>query len=123
MGFEVDLTEHLIKGENILALRVDHTNFKTGRWYTGSGIYRNAWLKVKPQVHIENWGVAFESTKHDDQSSNYSVEVSIENHTAESTSGIVRSALFDAENQVVASLSSPYELHAGSNTIETLLVV
>ena len=44
-SFETDLTPYLKYGENnTLSVRVDHS--EKSRWYTGSGIYRHAWLQV-----------------------------------------------------------------------------
>jgi len=38
--FQYELTPFLQKGNNVLAVKVDHTKFADSRWYTGSGIYR-----------------------------------------------------------------------------------
>lgn len=57
MGFECDLTPWLnFSGQNLLAVRVDHSNSPTSRWYSGSGIYRHAWLQVVSPVHVSTWG-------------------------------------------------------------------
>lgn len=55
-SIEYDLTPYLKSGEeNIIAVRVDRTG-DGARWYTGSGIYRHAWLQVVNPVHIETYG-------------------------------------------------------------------
>jgi len=58
-SFLYDMTPYLEKGENVLAVRVDHSEEADARWYTGSGIYRNVWLVSAPQVHLAQWGTAY----------------------------------------------------------------
>ena len=57
-SFFHDLTPYLKPGENVLAVRVDNSQQKNCRWYTGSGIYRNVKLIRTPRLHFAPWGVA-----------------------------------------------------------------
>jgi len=50
--FTVDLSDHLA-GESItIAVRVNHSEQATARWFTGSGIYRHVWLHSAEATHI-----------------------------------------------------------------------
>lgn len=57
-SFRYDLTPYLKTGneKNSLAVRVDNSAQPNSRWYTGSGIYRNVWLVVTSDVHVDHWG-------------------------------------------------------------------
>src|SRR5690606_41092100 len=58
ISFMYDLTPHIRYGEeNVLTVRVDHSQDADSRWYTGSGIYRDVWLVRAAPVHLEQWGV------------------------------------------------------------------
>lgn len=58
-----DLTEALdFAGENVLAVRLDNADngwIAQGgdRWYSGAGLYRNAWLLVQNAAHIAHDGI------------------------------------------------------------------
>ena len=57
---EYDLTPHLKYGaENEIYVRVNNPsdNDSIARWYTGSGIYRHAWLVKTSPVHIATNGI------------------------------------------------------------------
>lgn len=52
-GFTVDLTEHLIFGqENRLRVEADNSQTPNARWYSGSGIYRPVSLLMGGKNHI-----------------------------------------------------------------------
>jgi beta-galactosidase len=55
-SFEHDITDALKDGENEILLKVvyQHPN---SRWYTGAGIYRNVWLKVRDKTHFVTDGI------------------------------------------------------------------
>ena len=57
-SFTFDLTPfaRFGKNANVLSVRVDSTG-KTSRWYSGSGIYRHAWLTITDAVRVAQWGV------------------------------------------------------------------
>lgn len=57
-SFLVELTPALKEGDNTLAVRVDNSKQLNSRWYSGSGIYRNVWLRVSDPVHFEPWSLA-----------------------------------------------------------------
>lgn len=48
MGFETDITD-VLKPENRVFVKVDNGRPGTSRWYTGSGIYRHAFLDIRPE--------------------------------------------------------------------------
>ena len=59
-SFLYDITPHIhADGNNVVAVRVDHSEENDSRWYTGSGIYRNVWLITAPEVHLAQWGTAW----------------------------------------------------------------
>ncbi|WP_082331904.1 sugar-binding domain-containing protein [Mangrovimonas xylaniphaga] len=88
-------------GDNVIAVRVDHSQSADSRWYTGSGIYRDAWLVYANPVHVSQWGVYAYPEK---LNSGYrlNVEVDLENGLGTSQSLIVENQLFDSKNNLVA---------------------
>ncbi|MEV0176379.1 glycoside hydrolase family 2 TIM barrel-domain containing protein [Streptomyces sp. NPDC050803] len=57
-GFALDLTDLLHTDgttENVLAVKVQN-QLPSSRWYSGSGIYREARLVVTEPVHVARWG-------------------------------------------------------------------
>jgi beta-galactosidase len=55
-NIELDLTPHLkASGTNTIAVRVDNSG-NIPEYYTGSGIYRHAWLQAVNPVHIKTHG-------------------------------------------------------------------
>ena len=55
-SFLRDVTELLREGDNEVVVRVDNSQQKNCRWYTGSGIYRHVWLIETADVHFKHWG-------------------------------------------------------------------
>lgn len=56
-SFFAEITPHVRKGDNVVAVRVDNSQQKNCRWYSGSGIYRHVRLIEKNRQRIDNWGV------------------------------------------------------------------
>lgn len=61
-AFTMDLTPFVRPGENVLAVRVDHSHVADSRWYTGSGIYRPVTLRVTQPFDFVDGGM-FVSTR------------------------------------------------------------
>lgn len=57
-SFRYELTPYLKGGDhlNVIAVKVDNSAQPNSRWYSGSGIYRNVWLKTTGKTHIDHWG-------------------------------------------------------------------
>ena len=76
--FLVPLSQYLKAGEeNTLEVLVDNTAAHNSRWYSGSGIYRYAWLYVVPKLHIEHWGVYATSASISAEAASVQVETTL----------------------------------------------
>ena len=64
-GFSFDISEFVRPGENVIAVRVDHSEVADSRWYTGSGVDRPVTLTVTDPVCFQEHGV-FAVTEADD---------------------------------------------------------
>ena len=74
-----NLTPYLnSEGDNVIAVRVDHSRQADSRWYTGSGIYRPVWLVSAPPVHLAQWGSAWRLKKIDAKMAQVEVDVETE---------------------------------------------
>ena len=55
--FAYELTPYLkFDAENVIAVKVDNSRQTNCRWYSGSGIYRHAWLPITNPVRVAHWG-------------------------------------------------------------------
>ncbi|MBR4758042.1 MAG: beta-galactosidase, partial [Bacteroidaceae bacterium] len=58
-SFFVDITPYVQAGEaNEVVVRVDNSQQKNCRWYSGSGIYRHVWLLTTGKRYIDEWSVS-----------------------------------------------------------------
>lgn len=79
ISFMYDMTPYLKKGENVLAVKLDHSRYADSRWYTGSGIYRDVYLIAAPDTHIAQWGVGYKALKITPSKARVKVDVAVEN--------------------------------------------
>ena len=56
-SFWVDLSPYVKEGNNEIIVKVDNSQQKNSRWYSGSGIYRNVWLVTTPKEYIDDWSL------------------------------------------------------------------
>ncbi len=107
-SFLYDLTPYIHKeGDNVLAVRVDHSQEFDSRWYTGSGINRNVWLISAPEVHLAPWGTAYRLKSISAKKA--VIEVDVETTTDASPKEKAFTAvvtLTDAEGKTVATTST-----------------
>jgi beta-galactosidase len=113
--FQYEITPYLNKtGKNVVAVKVDHTQFADSRWYTGSGIYRNVYMVATDPVHVDLWGVRFTTAQVTQQSALATVAVSIANQSKTTKPILVKSQLIDANGKTVANAQRRVTVNAGS---------
>ena len=108
-SFLYDMTPYLrADGENVLAVRVNHSQENDSRWYTGSGINRNVWLITAPEVHLAQWGTAYRVLGMDDRYATLEVDVETSDDRLRTSDFIELEAtveLADADGKVAASVT------------------
>lgn len=102
ISFMYDMTPYLKEGDNVLAVRVDHSRYADSRWYTGSGIYRDVWIIAAPEIHFAQWGLGWHATSITDKQAVVSVDIEVEKPAKAEPRLEVKAALYDAEGKLVA---------------------
>lgn len=123
VSFLYDLTPYIHYGkENLLTVRVDHSQYADSRWYNGSGIYRNVWLVHANPVHIAQWGVFCSTKAVTDKNAELNIDCELENNSIDPVTLTVQNQLSDASGKIVSSGSVKVKLNAGEKKKSTLLL-
>lgn len=103
VSFYYDMTPYLREGENVVAVRVDHSREADSRWYTGSGIYRDVYIIGAGRIHFEPWGLGWHAVRLTDNKGVVAVDLIARDETGGAGNdlrGEVR--IFDAGGKAVA---------------------
>ncbi|TLX76474.1 glycoside hydrolase family 2 protein [Labilibacter sediminis] len=109
------LNQYLKPGENVIAVKVDHSKTPSGRWYTGSGIYRAARLQITEPVHLDETSL-FVTTK-DNREVTVKYELTgVNDKEASAYSMIVR--IYNQDNREVAKKRLTHKEITNETTIK-----
>lgn len=96
--FELDMTDLLIEGENLIAVRINYRS-PNSRWYSGAGIYRRVWLKETPESRFLADGIYISTEEN-------VITVSAEIAKKKGESLFVKHIVRDMEGNVVGEVCS-----------------
>jgi beta-galactosidase len=116
ISFAYDITQHLVPGVNVVAVRVDNSAQPNSRWYSGSGIYRHVWLTLTNALHIGHWGTWVMTSHADSSGADIVVLTRVENDGASARRGTLRSIILDPAGREVARNESPFAIEPGQLT-------
>ena len=103
-SFFVDITPYVKIGQNEVEVRVDNSQQKNCRWYSGSGIYRHVWMLTTGKRYIDEWSVSV--TTPDIHTVNIKAEVVMEDGTRKPIEKTIH-----VENPHLWSPEDPYLYH------------
>jgi len=112
ISFSYDITEHLQAGSNVIAVRVDNSLAPSGRWYTGSGIYRHVWLTTTSAQHIPYSGVFVRSENVSEQQAELKISTEIKNTASQQVTLALQTEVLDNLGKVVATVTTPIDVNA-----------
>lgn len=106
ISFGYNITPYLhYNANNVIAVRVNHSQYADSRWYTGSGIYANVYLIVANPIHINQWGVFYQAKKVSSRRADLNVQVAVNNTSSSQAKIDVRLSLYTAKNKLVGHTS------------------
>ena len=112
ISFQYDLTPYLKKGENTIAVKVDHSKPNSGRWYTGSGIYRHVWLDIHNKTYIPQNEVYFKTINISDDQARYEVETYVKNENSRRDSFTLKTRLLSSEGNEIDIIETDFSVEA-----------
>ncbi|MFI8829443.1 glycoside hydrolase family 2 TIM barrel-domain containing protein [Streptomyces afghaniensis] len=107
-GFALDLTDLVHTDgttENVLAVKVQN-RLPSSRWYSGSGIYREARLVITEPVHVARWGTRVTTPEISAERAVVRVDTSVVNASGAGADVEVVSRIVDPKGRTVARASS-----------------
>ncbi|MFI6435858.1 glycoside hydrolase family 2 TIM barrel-domain containing protein [Streptomyces sp. NPDC050759] len=118
-GFALDLTDLLHTDgttENVLAVKVQN-RLPSSRWYSGSGIYREARLVVTDPVHVERWGTQVTTPEITAERARVRVRTSVVDRSGTAGPVEIRSRIKDPRGRTVARTATM--ITVGTQATET----
>ncbi|HEY1128388.1 MAG TPA: glycoside hydrolase family 2 TIM barrel-domain containing protein [Roseateles sp.] len=125
-SFQFELTPYLkFDGSpNVLAVRVDHSRQTDSRYFTGSGIYRDARLSFTDALHIAPWGSYVTTPQVSAARADVKAEAELINAAASERQFTLRAELIAPDGRVVTTREARASLAAGKRrTLSQKLVV
>ncbi|MGW0080199.1 glycoside hydrolase family 2 TIM barrel-domain containing protein [Streptomyces sp. NPDC003393] len=107
-GFAFDLTDLLHTDgatENVIAVKV-RNRLPSSRWYSGSGIYREARLVITEPVHVARWGTYVTTPEVTAERAVVRVRTSVANDSGASAEVEVASSVVAPDGRTVARTAS-----------------
>ncbi|MGV9347219.1 glycoside hydrolase family 2 TIM barrel-domain containing protein [Streptomyces spiralis] len=107
-GFAFDLTDLLHTDgttENVIAVKVQN-RLPSSRWYSGSGIYREARLVITEPVHVARWGTYVTTPEVTAERAVVRVRASVANDSGAPVEVEVASSVVDPDGRTVARTAS-----------------
>ncbi len=121
-SFFYDITPYLRTGENTMAIKVDNSQQKNCRWYTGSGIYRNVKLIRTPKMRFEPWGTSISTITVSPQQT-VQVETTVANRQNRPQQAVVQYRVLDNDS-LLATKEEHVTLEAGeTRTLKTQITL
>jgi beta-galactosidase len=107
ISYECDFTSAAKFGaSNVLAVRLNN-QLPSSRWYSGSGIQRNVWLKTVNPVRVAYTGTRVTTPNVASASATVNVTTTVQNDSASAQSVTLSSVVRDASGTQVAQGSAP----------------
>jgi beta-galactosidase len=124
-SFSFNFSPHLAFGqENVIAVRVDNSQHRNSRWYSGSGIYRHVWMMVTDAVHIANWGVAITTPDVSLREATVQIKILVKNDTKLPQNIMLKTQILDGNSKIVADYQTKVELSSkGEKEITQIIKV
>ena len=117
VSFLYEMTPFIKKGDNVIAVRVDHSKNADSRWYTGSGIYRDVYLVKASKTHLAQWGTTYRLANLNNGNADIEVETNIEYDKKENRKLSLNIIVKDNSDSVVAQQTEPLNGNSQSNLI------
>ena len=119
-SIEYDLTPYLdYDGENVIAVRVNRSGVKdVARWYTGSGIYRHAWLQVTNPVHVATYGTYVTTTSVSEDKAEIRIMTTLENELKKVQTVSISHLILDNQGKIVAKSGTEKTLFEAGQSIK-----
>ncbi|WP_405608715.1 glycoside hydrolase family 2 TIM barrel-domain containing protein [Streptomyces sp. NBC_00076] len=111
-GFAFDLTDLLHTDgstENVIAVRVQN-RLPSSRWYSGSGIYREARLVVTEPVHVARWGTRVTTPEITAERATVEARISVLNESGTAGPVEIRSRIKDPRGRTVARAATTVDV-------------
>ena len=121
----VDLSSQLKPGStHKLVVRVDNSKQPNTRWYTGSGIYRHAWIVVTEPLCVAPWGLVARTLSADDNRAELEVETQVLNKTNTQEQATLTQSLYNSTGHVLAEKKLNLVLPAnGEAQLKQVLII
>ncbi len=113
VDFELDITDKLHEGDNVIAIYYDNRYDKSSRWYNGEGINRDVWLKIWNPVHVARYGTYITTPKITPERAVVAIETSVVNETADSVLCRLITDIVDPQGKTVASRTAVVPFKSG----------
>ncbi|WP_217237837.1 glycoside hydrolase family 2 TIM barrel-domain containing protein [Streptomyces sp. AC555_RSS877] len=123
-GFALDVTDLVHTDgstENVIAVKVQN-RLPSSRWYSGSGIYREARLVVTDPVHVARWGTYVTTPDITEKRALVQVRTSVVNETGTAGEVEIRSRIKDATGRTVARAATTVTVDAEATETHELTV-
>jgi hypothetical protein len=116
-SFEIDITDRVEYGStNLVAVRVDRSRYNDSRWYPGSGIYRDVWLRYAGPARLNRWGGYAYAADISAERGTLRVETTIDYDNPESLQGLaIVNELVSPDNKTVGRSNRKVAGSTGAN--------
>ncbi|RKR04595.1 beta-galactosidase [Flavobacterium sp. 90] len=114
-SFFYDISLYAKEGKNVIAVKVDNSQQKNCRWYTGSGIYRHVWLISVNPVHAVQWETFVTTIEAGSKEAKVNVKLNVKNSTNSRQQVVVEINIFDNKNKKTAKSETLLDIPADSN--------
>lgn len=104
--FTYDITPFVSFGDmnNVISVKVDHKDIADSRWFTGSGIYRDVYITITDNIHIDKYGVFVTTPEVSEKQATILVKVKVLNETSKEAYIKIRNTILD-ENEIIAGIT------------------